>query len=238
MADAATATEKDLLLSQGAHEVRNPVSVILGWVRMLASEKLGPLTDQQRTAVEQIANSTVKLAGLADEMSHLARLLVGNVRLVRGRLELARLLAEEIPSVPEPLGYVVTIRLIDNVPGAAVHADSTVLRTAFGSLMLAQRREVVTSDELCVVIDRVEGADHPTIRITLAGADRVEEVRRAPIASLAPLVESRGNIGFRLSIARYTIEAHGGRCFSQTEPDPNPLASPKIIGATILLPET
>ena len=61
MADAATAPEKkDLLFSQGAHEIRNPISVILGYVRMLASERLGPLTDAQRKAVEEIGNSTGK----------------------------------------------------------------------------------------------------------------------------------------------------------------------------------
>ena len=46
MADAAPAKEKkDLLLSHGAHEIRNPVAVILGYVRILTSERTGQLTE-------------------------------------------------------------------------------------------------------------------------------------------------------------------------------------------------
>ena len=103
MADTATAAEKkDPLLSHGAHEIRNPVAVILGYVRMLASERLGPLTDMQRKSLGDVVTSTVRLAALADEMSLLARLLAGGIPFAGREVELATLIAAEIPSVTRP----------------------------------------------------------------------------------------------------------------------------------------
>jgi signal transduction histidine kinase len=236
MADAATATEKDPLLSHGAHEIRNPVAVILGYVRMLATERLGPLTDLQRKAVGDMATSTAKLAVLADEMSHLSRLQAGGVKMTRARVELAQLIAAEVPSVPPLPDREVGIRVIDNAPGAAVNGDAAKLRTVFNSLLFSYRRELVTSDELCVAIDRVAG-EKPATRVTLGGADRIEELRLVPFSELVPLVEFRGGIGFKLSIARYLIEAHGGRILSKMDPGITPHGPPLLAGAALILPE-
>jgi signal transduction histidine kinase len=236
MADTATAAEKDPLLSHGAHEIRNPVAVILGYVRMLASERLGPLNDLQRKSLGDVATSTAKLAALADEMSLLARLLAGSVPLARARIELATLIAAEIPSVPEALERDIRIRVIDNSPAAAVNGDAHRLREAFNSVMFSQRRELFTTDELCIAIDRVPGGNQPPIRVTIGGADRIEELRRLPASALTALVEFRGGVGYKLSIAGQVIEAHGGRVFSVTEPGPSP-RSVQIIGAVIMLPE-
>ena len=94
MADAATAPEKkDLLLSQGAHEIRNPISVILGYVRMLASERLGPLTDAQRKAVEEIEPTGV--VGIVTRCRRWPGCSRGGN--CRPRAELAALIAVEIP---------------------------------------------------------------------------------------------------------------------------------------------
>jgi signal transduction histidine kinase len=104
MADAVTATEKkDLLLSQGAHEIRTPASVILGYVRMLTTDRLGPLTDMQRNVLEHVANSTLRIAALAEEMSVLARLLEGGITFAGANVEIAALIAAEIPSVAPAL---------------------------------------------------------------------------------------------------------------------------------------
>jgi hypothetical protein len=237
MADAATAAEKkDLLLSQGAHEIRNPVSVILGYVRMLMTDRLGPLTDMQRKVLGDVATSTVKLAALADEMSLLARLLAGGTPFARAHVELAALIAAEIPSVGPALERDVGLRVIDNAPGAPVNGDAQRLGEAVNSLMFAQRRELFTCDELCVAIDRVPGSDHRSIRMTIAGANRIEALRRLPTAEMTALVEFRSGLGYRLSIARLVIEAHRGRVFSIMEPGDIP-KSVLNIGTAVILPE-
>jgi signal transduction histidine kinase len=100
--------------------------------------------------------------------------------------------------------------------------------------MFAQRRELFTCDELCVAIDRVPG-NEPTVRVTIGGADRIDDLRRLPPSELIPLVELRGGVGYKLTIARHVIEAHGGRVFSRTEAGDFP-RSVLNIGAVVVLP--
>ena len=238
MANAATEPEKkDALLSQGAHEVRNAISVILGYARMLSSERLGPVSDSQRKAAVEIVNSAAKLKILADEMSQLSRLLAGGTTFIRNRVELAPLIAAQIPSVPPALDGNIGIRMIDDAPAAAVSGDAGLLGQALNALMFAHRRELVSSDELLVAIDRMADGGRPTVRLTIGGADRLAEVRRLPPSELEPLVEVRGGLGFKLSIARHLIECHGGRSLSRTEPGGTRDAQPTLVGAVVILPE-
>jgi signal transduction histidine kinase len=236
MADAVTATEKkDLLLSHGAHEIRNPVAVILGYVRILTSERMGPLTEPQHKVLGDVAASTAKLAALAEEMSFLARLLAGGTPFAGTRVELSALIAAQIPSVGPGLERHVAISVIDNAPAAAVHGDTQRLGETFNSLMFAQRRELFTCDELCVAIDPVPGNEQPAVRVTIGGADRIEDLRRLPPSELIPLVELRGGVGYKLTIARHVIEAHGGQVFSKTTPGDTP-RSVLNIAAVVVLP--
>ena len=64
MAEAARSAEKDPILSHGAHEIRTPVTVILGYLRMLTSERMGPVTEPQRKALGEIQKTAAKLAPL------------------------------------------------------------------------------------------------------------------------------------------------------------------------------
>jgi signal transduction histidine kinase len=238
MTDAAKETEKkDALLSQGAHEVRNAISVIIGWARMLSGDRLGPLSDSQRKAAVEIVNSAAKLKNLADEMSQLSRLLAGGMTLTRTRVEVAPLIAAQIPSVPAALDGDISIRVIDNAPAAAIDGDAELLGLALNGLMFAHRRELFTGNELCVAIDRMTGSDRPGIRLTIGGADRLADVRRLPPAELEPLVEVRGGVGFKLSIARHLIERHGGLSLSKTEPAVSRDGQPTLVGAVVILPE-
>lgn len=238
MADAAKEPEKkDALLSQGAHEVRNAISVVLGYARMLSSERLGTVSDSQRKAADEIVKSAGKLKILADEMSQLSRLLAGGTTLTRTRVEVAPLIARHIPSIPPALDGNVSIRVIDDAPGAAVSGDAELLGQALNALMFAHRRELFTCNELCVAIDRVTNGNQRAIRVTIGGADRLAEVRRLPPAELEPLVEVRGGVGFKLSIARHLIERHGGRSHSKTEPPSTPDGQPTLVGAVVILPE-
>jgi len=237
MAEAAReADQKDVVLSQGAHEVRNAISVILGYARML--ERLGPVNDSQRKAAVEIVNSAGKLKILADEMSQLARLVVGGTTFARIRIDLAPLIAAEILSVPPGLDETVGIQMIDDAPAAAVSGDAGLIRQALNGLMFTHRRELVSPNKLCVAIDRMAAGDKPAIRVTIGGADRFPEVRRLPLSELEPLVELRGGVGFKLSLARHLIEHHGGRALSKTEPGPTKEAQPTLVGAVVILPES
>jgi signal transduction histidine kinase len=230
------APRKNTLLRIGVHECRTPLSVILGYISMLTAGRAGELTDMQRHMLGEMKKVAARMTDLVQEMADLSLLEAGSATFTKGAVDLGALLAEEIPNVDPAAEREVTIRVIDESPAVILNADRAMLRRAFNSLMFSSRRELVTSTELCVELNRVTDAHSPEVRVTIAGADRIEELRHLPESELDPLVEFRSGLGYGLSIARKVIEAHGGRTFSETQPGPDP-DSPRVLGAVAILPE-
>lgn len=230
MAEAATpAPRKDPLLSLGVHEFRTPVTVIAGYLRMLMSARTGTLTDIQRKMLEEMEKSTARLSGLLDEMSELSALEAGGAIFNRGVVDLGALIEGELDSLPALPDRDVRVTVQNEAPGAGVHGDPVKLRGALHSLLVAHRRELVTSDELRVCVERTTQNGSPTLRVTIGGADRIDNLRQVPAEELTPFEEFRGGVGFTLPIARRIVAAHDGQLWSPPE---NPRA-----GAVLFFPE-
>lgn len=222
MADAGTTAEKDPILSHGAHEIRTPVTVILGYIRMLTSERMGAVTEPQRKALGEMQKTAAKLSALADEMSELSLLVAGATKFNRTPVDLGALIEAGVATLPPLPDREVRVSVQNEAPGAAVEADAIKLRNALNSIITAHRRELVTSDELCVLVHRTSFEGRPTLQVTVAGADRVDELRRIPPSALVTFEEVRGGVGYTLSIARRIIAALGAQLWSPAE---NPKAA-------------
>jgi signal transduction histidine kinase len=230
MAEAATpAPKKDPLLSLGVHEFRTPVTVIAGYLRMLLSGRTGSLTDGQRKMLEEMEKSTTRLSALIAEMSELSTLEAGGATFNRGVVDLGAVVEGEIASLSALIDRDIAVTLQNDAPGAGVHGDPVRLRAAINSLLIAHRRELVTSDELRVVIERVREGGAAMLRVTIGGADRIDDLRQVPVDQLTAFEEFRGGVGFTLPIARRIIAAHDGQLWSPPE-------SPRA-GAVVFFPE-
>ena len=236
MAETATpAPRKTLLLRIGVHECRGPLTPIIGYLRMLQTGRAGDLTDMQRRILDEMEKSAAKLRGVVDEMEELSPLEAGSAKFIYGPIDLSALIAQEIPAVASTPDREVPIRLIDQSPAVMLNGDLARLKKSFNSLMFSYRLELDSPNELCVAIDRILDHNPAAVRVTIAGAGRVDELRRLPESELSPLVELRSGLGYKLSIARKVIEAHGGRIFSQTRPGRDP-ETPQPLGAVMILP--
>jgi signal transduction histidine kinase len=72
---------KSQLLANVSHDLRTPLSAILGYVDMLQEGIYGPLLDQQHTIISRIMNSTGQLADLVGELLDQAQLEAGTLKL-------------------------------------------------------------------------------------------------------------------------------------------------------------
>jgi signal transduction histidine kinase len=61
-------------MSLAVHELRTPVTVVSGYLRMLLREQGGPLTDKQRKMLEEAERSCGRIGALVSEMSELGKL--------------------------------------------------------------------------------------------------------------------------------------------------------------------
>lgn len=202
------------LLSLSVHEFRTPITVVAGYIRMLLKDRAGALTDQQRRLLEEAEKSCGRLSGLVAEMSDLANLEAGTAAFNRSTVDLHALLAETIGALPAVPDRDVRVSVSPSGSPAPVQGDAARLKSAFTSLINGLRRELVTSNELCVRERKAQQNGHPSVWIAFAEPGRIDSLVSANQADLTTFDEWRGGCGLSLAIARRIIEAHGGRLWS------------------------
>jgi signal transduction histidine kinase len=197
------------LLSLTVHEFRSPLTVVSGYIRMLLKDRAGAITDQQRRILEEAEKSCARMSTLLSEVSELAHLEAGTAPFNRNAVDVLRLLQElpgELPALPD---REVTIEVQGG--RADVNGDAVRLKAAFGSILLALRRELVSSDRIAVRVDPARNGG--AVRITVAEAAYIDELTALDPSALSPFDEWRGGNGLSLANARRVIEAHAGRIF-------------------------
>jgi signal transduction histidine kinase len=206
------------LLSLAAHEFRSPLTVVAGYIRMLLKERAGPVPEQQRRLLEEAEKSCVRLSQLLTEVSELAHLEAGSVSFSRSAVDVRPLLADAIADLPDLRDRTVAVELAGDAAGQ-VHGDPARLKNALAAIVIALRRELVTSELMHVRLERassVEGGA-PVVRITVGEADRMPRLLALADRELGPFDEWRGGNGLSLANARRIIEAHGGALLAPLE---------------------
>jgi signal transduction histidine kinase len=204
------------LVGLAAHELRTPLSVAQGYLR-LVRDRTGPMTDQQRGMLQEVEKACGRLKELTDEMSELAHLDERRSSFNRSRLDLRKLLADIITGLPEVPDREIRVDLATGQGDATIEGDPVRLRSAFTSLLYALRRELVTSHELFVREETRRDDGRAASWIAIAAPDRVDALRTATPDTLTTFDEWRGGCGLSLPVARRIIEAHGGRLWSPAQ---------------------
>jgi PAS domain S-box-containing protein len=123
---------KDELLATVAHELRNPLTSVLGWAHIL---KLQLQNEEARSALAAIEGSTRMQAQLIDDLSDVARIASGKLTLNRERLFVQEIL-ESVIAGSRPAAEKKGIAIIApaSYEPAAVEADRVRLQQVFWNL--------------------------------------------------------------------------------------------------------
>lgn len=198
------------LLSLAVHEFRTPITVVAGYIRMLLKERAGPITDQQRKLLEEAEKSCGRLSALVAEMSDLSNLEGGTAPIARSPADVRTLIEEAIASLPPMSDREVRVELQPSDHRVLLQADPARLRAALTSLMIALRRELVTSDTLFVRLDLTAIDGSRGVLIAMGDGEQLSHLAGADPATLPSFDEWRGGSGLSLAVARRVIGHHGG----------------------------
>ena len=198
------------LLSLAVHEFRTPITVVAGYIRMLLKDRAGPITDQQRRLLEEAEKSCGRLSALVAEMSDLSNLEGGTASMNRSTVDMRTLVTEAIAALPAMVDREVTVELQPGTDNGSVPGDATRLRAAISSLMIALRRELVTSDRLLVRVHTATLNGGPAVAVALGDEEQLPGIVAAEGSSLPRFDEWRGGSGLSLAVARRVIGQHGG----------------------------
>jgi signal transduction histidine kinase len=199
-------------MSLAVHELRTPVTVVAGYLRMLLKEQAGPLSEKQRKMLEEADRSCGRLGALVAEMSEFGKLEGGQVALARQEFDLAALAAELANGMHGGDDRGVRLEVRDSGP-VMVTGDRARIAAALKALMHAAVRERV--DPGVIAVRCSTDAGNPGWAVLAIGDEAaLPQLERAAHAPPAHFDEWRGGLGLALPVARRVIEAHGGALWS------------------------
>lgn len=207
----ADAPDWPKVLSLTVHEFRTPLTVVAGYLRMLSTDRVGPLSDAQRRVIQEAEKSCARLSTLLTEVSDVAHFHQGRLTFLRTPAPLAGILeGVDAAGLPErPAGLVRE----GGGDGAMVDGDAARLRQALSAVATAVSREIMEDDALHMLTDIREGADGREAFIAIGSEPVARRMLAVPRESLSGFDATRGGSGLSLVVARQVIEDHGGRLF-------------------------
>jgi signal transduction histidine kinase/ActR/RegA family two-component response regulator len=211
---------KDRFLSVFSHELRSPLSAILGWNRILMLKRADDAEVMSITArIEHSARAQLKMV---NDLLDLGRIESGKLKVEPRPMQLTKVLAAAIDSA-RPTAAAKGVSIVqDFEPGAGqVRGDPDRLQQVVANLLSNAMKFTSAGGQISVDLRNVEGFTQVTVADTGQGI----------AAELLPHVFDRfrqgddsstrqsGGLGLGLALVREVVTLHGG-CVRVSSPGP------------------
>src|SRR5688572_22281835 len=200
-------------LSLATHDLRTPLTVVMGYVRMLRNGQAGPLTEKQEKLLEEASRSCARMSALIDEMSEFGKLESGAIALARQSFDVATLLVELASGMHEGRDRGVRLETRGCDQPIIVTGDRVRIGKALSALMHAALRE---RGEPGAIIAECS-VEKDWVVLTVSEPSLAPSLRDGPRLTPPFADEWWGGTGFSRPLARWIIEAHGGALWSAGE---------------------
>jgi signal transduction histidine kinase len=196
-----------------SHELRTPLTHVKGYVELMVSESLGPITTEQKHALQISQQSTARLEGLINDLIMFSLASRGELSLKLESVDIGRLANLGIKSVEQKAkdrGVTVHAVLDKDLP--LVQADSQKIAWALSQLLDNAVKFTASGGRVVLGVQR-ETANLVIVSITDTGIgippQRIEEIFE-PFHQLdSSSTRKYGGTGIGLSLVRQIVEAHG-----------------------------
>jgi signal transduction histidine kinase len=196
-----------------SHELRTPLTHVKGYLELLVSGSLGPVTEEQHQALLVSRQSATKLETLVEDLIMVSLASRGELSIKPENVDISRLAnlaARSYANQAESRGVRLHADIDENLP--PVQADSQKLSWVLNQLV-DNGVKFTPSDGSVVVTVKREGPNLIIVSVTDTGigipAARLQDIFE-PFHQLDGSATRRyGGTGLGLSLVRQIIEAHG-----------------------------
>lgn len=202
-----------------AHDLRSPMSVIQGYVSLMASGKTGPINETQGEFLESVVKKIGEMTALLNDFLDMSKMDAGFVNLKSSDFNICELI-EEVVSDLEPMADSRDININLDLPAdqMRVHADSLRLTQILRNLMSNAIKYNVEHGWIQVTV----AAEKPWVRVSITdggiGMSTEElEVLFEPYTRGHSQRKIKG-VGLGIVIVKKLVEAHGGQVTVSSTP--------------------
>ena len=207
---------KDEFLATLSHELRTPMTAVLGWARML---KLGLSNAEAQVAIDAIEQSASAQAQLIEDVLDVSRIMSGKLTFEARPVDL-RTIAQAAITTIHPAAEAKGIEILTSIPPMLppVSGDEGRLQQIIWNLLSNAIKFTPKAGSVTLRISHEGSLVRLTVSDTGEGIDRAflpyvfEPFRQADSSSTRP----HGGIGLGLAIVRSLVEMHGGQIHAES----------------------
>ena len=208
---------KDEFLATLSHELRTPMTAVLGWARML---KMGLTPEEGVEAIDAIEKSASVQMQLIEDILDMSRIMAGKLRIETSPVDL-RSVADAALTTVRPTAEMKGIEIVTSYAPRLPHVlgDPNRLQQVVWNLLANAVKFTGRGGTILVRVAQTNDAICLTVRDSGAGIEPsflphvFERFRQADSST----TRAHGGIGVGLAIVRYLVEMHGGTIVAESE---------------------
>lgn len=217
-------TELDRLKSEFlaicGHELKTPLVSITGYLDLMASNRLGPLTDKQTNAVTISLKNASRLNELLSQLLDFARMEAGSMRFDFTPQRIGSML-EEMVQVVMPMANAKQITIVQDIPSELPRAvmDAGLIHRVI--LNLLDNAVKFTPQSGTITVRARADERHVTIDVVDTGigidARHIERVKEPFFQTDTSDTRRTGGMGLGLAIVEKILHGHGSQLHLTSE---------------------
>jgi signal transduction histidine kinase len=200
-------------ISNISHELRTPLTHVKGYVELLITGSLGPVTEEQKHALQVCQQSGAKLETLIEDLIMVSLASRGEMSVKQDDVDIRRianLTVKSLAAKSAERGVNLHAVVDENVP--FVQADSQKIAWVLGQLVDNGIKFTPANGSVVVSVKR-EGENLVIVSVTDTGigipASQLNDIFEAFHQLDGSSTRRHGGTGLGLSLARQIVEAHG-----------------------------
>lgn len=203
---------KNELITNVAHDLRTPLTSIIGYLELLAGNQQLP-ADMQHKYIEIAYGKSRRLQKLIEDLFGFTKLNCGKIAMHVGQIDIVKLLGQLVEEAyPNFVEKGLSYDLQSNVPAKIINADGNLLARLFDNLIGNAIKYGADGKRVLVKI-HAEG-ETVTVSVTNYGyvipADELPLIFNKFYRVEQSRSSSTGGTGLGLAIAKEIVDMHGG----------------------------
>lgn len=203
---------KNELITNVAHDLRTPLTSIIGYLELLAGNQQVP-ADMQHKYIEIAYGKSRRLQKLLEDLFGFTKLNCGKIAMHVGQIDIVKLLGQLVEEAyPNFVEKGLSYDLQSNVPAKIINADGNLLARLFDNLIGNAIKYGADGKRVLVKI-HAEG-ETVTVSVTNYGyvipADELPLIFNKFYRVEQSRSSSTGGTGLGLAIAKEIVDMHGG----------------------------